>query len=61
MKKDFDNKKNDNHALVVSTAVTSIILALSVLAGIVAVVLTKINNNKKYDEKWKDYDECGLS
>lgn len=61
MKKDIDNKKNDNHTLVVSTAVTSVLLALSVLVGIVAVIVTKIHNNKKHNEKWKDYDECGLS
>lgn len=61
MKQDIQNKKNDSHTLIVSTAVTSILLALSVLVGIVAVIVTKIHNDKKHDEKWKDYDECGLS
>jgi hypothetical protein len=61
MKKETDSNKSESQALIFSTAVTSVILALSVFVGIVAVVVTKIHRNKKYYEKWKDYDECGLS
>lgn len=56
-----ENKNRENNALVVSSAVTSVVLALSLLTGIVAILVAKIRSDKKYKEKWKDYDECGLS
>ena len=48
-----------NHTLLFST-LTSTILSLCVLAGVVIFGIMKVRNNKKHDEKWKDYDECGI-
>ncbi|MCL2014066.1 MAG: hypothetical protein FWG69_03665 [Oscillospiraceae bacterium] len=39
----------------------------TLILGAIAVVSSaayfacKIYNNKKYDEKWKDYNDCGLA
>ena len=38
-----------------------IITAIVLLAGSVAFVVYKIVNDHNYKEKWKDYDDCGLS
>ncbi len=60
MKNSSEENYNGNRALVLSTF-TSVVLALSLLIGVVVCTVAKIRSNKKHKEKWKDYDECGLS
>lgn len=59
MKDNKDTQKQGNNALFLST-VTSIILSLCLLVGVVVVGVMKIRSDKKHNEKWKDYDECGI-
>jgi uncharacterized membrane protein len=59
MKSCKDSTETRNHTLLLST-ITSVILSLSVLVGVVCVAIIKIRNDKRHDEKWKDYDECGI-
>lgn len=59
MKNSNKNKESKNHTLLFST-ITSAILSLCVLVGVVVFAVMKIRNDKKHDEKWKDYDECGI-
>ena len=54
-----DTEKQGNKALFLS-AITSTILSLCLLIGVIIVGIVKIRNNKKHTEKWKDYDECGI-
>jgi amino acid permease len=55
------NKENsENKALVIST-ISTLVLALSVVIAVTGFFITKIKKDKAYIEKWKDYDECGLS
>lgn len=37
-----------------------ILSAVLVVAGAVAYICLKIADEVKYNEKWKDYDECGM-
>ena len=37
-----------------------IIGAVIVVAGAVAFICLKLADEFRYNEKWKDYDECGL-
>lgn len=39
--------------------VLPIIGAVIVVAAAVAYICLKIADNMRYDEQWKDYDECG--
>lgn len=39
----------------------SALLAIAALASTMAYILYKIFNNKAYNEKWKDYNDCGLA
>jgi uncharacterized membrane protein len=59
MKSSKETTESKNHTLLLST-ITSVILSLSVLVGVVSIAIVKIRNDKKYHEKWKDYDECGI-
>ena len=34
--------------------------AVVVVAGAVAYICLKLADEMRYNEKWKDYDECGL-
>ncbi|MCD7800237.1 MAG: hypothetical protein LUG94_03380 [Ruminococcus sp.] len=54
-----DNKKQESNVLFLST-ITSIILSLCLLTGFIIVGIMKIRSDKKHNEKWKDYDECGI-
>ena len=40
--------------------VIPIISAVVVVAGAVAYICLKLADEMRYNEKWKDYDECGL-
>lgn len=40
--------------------VLPIIGAVIVVAGAVAYICMKLADEMRYNEKWKDYDECGL-
>lgn len=40
--------------------VIPIIGAVIVVAGAVAYICMKLADEMRYNEKWKDYDECGL-
>lgn len=52
-------KNVEEKALVFSTF-TSVLLSFVVVLGTVAFVTLKTKQNRDYDEKWKDYDECGV-
>ena len=38
----------------------SIIGVLICMMTSVAYIVFKMSSNRKYDEKWQDYDECGI-
>ena len=59
-KNNNETQKQGNNALFLST-ITSAILSVCVLVGVIVFAIMKIRSNKKHDEKWKDYDECGIS
>lgn len=44
----------------VAKIVIPIIAAVIVVAAAVAYICMKIADEVRYNEKWKDYDECGL-
>ncbi len=44
----------------VAKVVVPIIAAVIVVAAAVAYICLKIADEMKYNEKWKDYDECGM-
>ena len=44
----------------VAKIVVPIIAAVIVVAAAVAYICLKIADEVKYNEKWKDYDECGM-
>lgn len=44
----------------VAKVVIPVIAAVLVVAGAVAYICLKIADEIKYNEKWKDYDECGM-
>lgn len=44
----------------VAQVVIPIITAVIVVAAAVAYICLKIADEMKYNEKWKDYDECGM-
>lgn len=37
-----------------------VLTALVCVVASVAYIVFKIMSNKNYEEKWKDYDECGI-
>ena len=43
-----------------ATAIFPIIGAVIVVAAAVAFICMKLGDELRYNEKWKDYDECGL-
>jgi heme/copper-type cytochrome/quinol oxidase subunit 2 len=59
MKACNEDNESKNHTLLLST-ITSAILSLCVLLGVVIFAVMKVRNEKKHNEKWKDYDECGI-
>lgn len=44
----------------IAKLVIPIITAVIVVAAAVAYICLKIADEMKYNEKWKDYDECGM-
>ena len=55
------NKENsESKALIIST-ISTLLLSLAVIISVTGFFISKIKKNKAYIEKWKDYDECGLS
>ncbi len=44
----------------VARLVVPIISAVIVVAAAVAYICLKIADEMRYNEKWKDYDECGM-
>lgn len=59
MKNCKENQEGKNHTLLIST-ITSAVLSVCLLVSVIVVAVMKIRSNKKHDEKWKDYDECGI-
>lgn len=52
---DFDEKvKKERHFII------PVIGALVLVVASVGYIVFKIMSNRAYDEKWKDYSECGL-
>lgn len=61
MKKIEKIKENiDKKTGPVAKIVVPIIAAVIVVAAAVAYICMKIADEVKYNEKWKDYDECGM-
>ncbi len=50
-----DNKKKSNARLLIS-----IIAVLGCMMASVAYIVFKLTKNREYEEKWQDYDECGI-
>ena len=51
------NEKEKNNPLF--TTIIPIIGAVLVVAGAIAYICLKLADEMRYNEKWKDYDECG--
>ncbi len=49
------NKKNNPF----TSIVLPILGAVVIVAGAVAFICMKLAEEMRYNEKWKDYDECG--
>ena len=49
------NKKN----ITLMQTLIPILGAVIIVAGAVAYICLKISDELRYNEKWKDYDECG--
>ncbi len=49
------NKKNNPFASIL----LPILGAVVIVAGAVAFICMKLAEEMRYNEKWKDYDECG--
>lgn len=61
MKKIAAIKENiDKKTTPMAKVIIPIIAAVLVVAGAVAYICLKIADEIKYNEKWKDYDECGM-
>lgn len=50
-------EKNNSRS---SHSIIPIIISLALLMGSVVYIAFRTMSNKAYEEKWKDYDECGL-
>lgn len=55
------NKENSENKVLVISTISTLVLALSVVITVTGFFISKIKKDKAYIEKWKDYDECGLS
>lgn len=58
----MNNTKNPvtkKHASPLATVVIPVIGAVIVVATAVAYICMKLADEFRYNEKWKDYDECG--
>ncbi len=55
-----NRETSENKALVISS-ITTLVLAVTVIITVVGLFASKIKKDRVHDEKWKDYDECGLS
>ena len=53
-------EKMDKKIGTTAKVVIPIIGAVIVVAGAVAYICMKLADEMRYNEKWKDYDECGL-
>lgn len=53
----LNKKKKKNHVML---TVFSVLLCVTAVASTAAYILSKIAIKKAHEEKWKDYDECGL-
>lgn len=52
-------KKVEEKALILSTF-TSVLLSFAVVIGVVSYISLKAKQHREYNDKWKDYDECGV-
>lgn len=52
-------KKVEEKALILSTF-TSVLLSFAVVIGVVSFITFKTKQSRDYNDKWKDYDECGV-
>lgn len=51
----MDKKKKTNARIFIP-----ILAVLICMISSVAYIVFKLSSNKVYEEKWKDYDECGI-
>ena len=42
-------------------SVISVLLGIAALASTIAYFVYRIYSNRVYNEKWKDYEDCGLA
>jgi heme/copper-type cytochrome/quinol oxidase subunit 2 len=59
MKKCNEDRDRRSNALLIST-ITSAVLSVCVLLGVLILSVMRVRSNRKHDEKWRDYDECGI-
>lgn len=52
------NNEQEKKTLLLST-ITSVLLSLTVVIGVVSYLIIRSKSLKAHKEKWKDYDECG--
>lgn len=57
---DKNKENNESKALLIST-ISTLLLSVAVIITITGFFITKAKKNKAHIEKWKDYEECGLS
>lgn len=55
------NKDNSENKALIISAISTLVLAISVVITVIGFFVSKARKDKVYKEKWKDYDECGLS
>ena len=51
----MDEKKKNNARIFIP-----ILAVLICMISSVAYIVFKLSSNKVYEEKWQDYDECGI-
>ena len=50
-----ENRKSDKKSAL------GVIVALAIVVASAGYIVYKMMSTKAYNEKWKDYDECGLA
>lgn len=55
------NKKIEKKVGPLGVVIFPIIGAVIIVAAAVAYICLKIADEMRYNEKWKDYDECGMN
>lgn len=54
-------KKNKSHMLAFILATFSLVTTITTLILTACFLVYSLTKEKAYNEKWKDYDDCGLA